>query len=128
MCRHCQDDERGLQYELTWATLLHLILLLIRPASIVPSFSNKRGSTGARRLLAPNDSIRTMKHENCNCRCNEMKYIHTLVPQQIEHAAKYLGLSHKVYGDFWLLKGGCLKCEETWEKARVALIAKAEEE
>ena len=116
--------------DLAWDTLLHLILLLIRPASIELIFTNTcDATTGARRLLAANESVRTIpplsKREKCDC-CNEMRYIHTLVPQQIEDAAKSLGLPHKVYGDFWLLGG--LECEMTWENTRNALIAKAEED
>ena len=82
-----------------------------------------------RRTLPPNESVRNVPplSKQKMCHCNWMiHYIHILVPWQIENTAKSLGLPHKVYGDFWLIKGGCEDCQKysNWENTRVFFIVR----
>lgn len=120
-------------YELAWATFVHIILLLIRPGCMEMVAANQRAQDveEKKRLLAINESIRTVPPLTMTAVCTaclDVGHIHTIVPQQVEDAAKKLGLVHVVYGESWLLNGGCERCEDHWEKTRDSLIAKAEED
>ena len=120
-------------YKLAWATLIHVILLLIRPGCMEmvganPSDMNEEG----KRVLSTKESIRTVPPHSMPAMCTECMeviLIHKIVPQQIKNAAKELGLVDTVYGDFWFIGGGiCEHCEDHWEQARDALMSKAEED
>lgn len=121
-------------YKLAWATLVHTILLLIRPGCMKMVGANPREAIDedGKRVLSKNESIRTVPPHSvpgiCT-ECMEVILIHKIVPQQIQDAAKELGLVDTVYGDFWFIgEVICEHSEDHWEQARDALMSKAEED
>jgi hypothetical protein len=87
--------------ELAWTALVNTIAFLICPAGTELVSGNERGT--GKRVLAPGRSIFTVPPPPCllsvPIACQEVREcVHTLVPRQIEVAAKYLAITNKVHG------------------------------
>ena len=89
--------------------------------------------SNAKRLLASNETIRSVPPfpvvQKCECCPDNTNYTHTIVPRQIEDAARaFFGslAPCKVYGNTWLLPNVAEGSKE-WEDAVAEAIKEAED-
>lgn len=91
-------------FELACTAMINIIGLLIRPACTELISINERGN--GKRLLAPGQSIFRVPPLSLAPVCyfceGVHEYVHTLVPRQVEDAAKSLGITDQVYNDYLL--------------------------
>lgn len=87
-------------HDLVWASFINITLMLLGPACRELMEENEKGN--GKRLLASNEHPYSVpplsKFEICADCGYPHEFFHTLVPGQIQDAAKALGLAYKVYG------------------------------
>ncbi|CAB9502434.1 expressed unknown protein [Seminavis robusta] len=96
-------------FDLVWAQLVQLIIMLLWPGCVRLVHDEIQNDPGARQNLhgvqtmrdVPPPSYRSARPHACAVCEEQNEIVHTIVPGQVEHAAKGLGIAHKVYGLEW---------------------------
>lgn len=91
-------------YEFSFRAMVYVIYMLIRPACFALLDNKDPNSANGKRLLVGKQTIRTVPPLPTTN--DGVVYFHTVVPGQIEEAARSLFPlgTCKVYGNFWLLQ------------------------
>lgn len=101
-------------YDFAWRSLVYFTYALVSPACVELKGSYaSRNSANGKCLLASNETMRMIPPLSmawkCECCPDGVERLHTIVPQQIEDAARSTFgclAPCKVYGDDWLLPAG----------------------